>query len=71
VLATSIIATGGVIFYVHKSQIDDKKRLHRGIEIDLERQAARKNENIKRLQDQQELTKSYRRSLQEDESSKS
>ena len=27
VLATSIIATGGVIFYVHKSQIDDKKRV--------------------------------------------
>lgn len=66
-LLGSIIATGGIIFYVHKSQVDDRSRLHRGIELDLERQAGRRSANIKKLQDQQSLTKSYRKQLKEED----
>jgi len=66
-LLSSIIATSGVIFFVHKSQVDDKERLRKGIEIDVERQAGRRAANIKKLQDQQALTKSYRKVLKEED----
>ena len=36
-------------------------QLRKGIKLDIERQAARKAENFRRLQEQKELTKSYKR----------
>lgn len=70
-LLSSIIVTGGIIFYVHKSQVDDRVRLRRGIELDLERQAGRRSANIKKLQDQQSLTKSYRKLINEEDTKSS
>ena len=46
-------------------------QLRKGIKLDIERQAARKAENFRRLQEQKELTKSYRRALQENSSTES
>ena len=42
-------------------------QLRKGIKLDIERQAARKAENWRRLQEQKELTKSYKRILKEEE----
>ncbi len=42
-------------------------QLHRGIELDVERQEGRRAANIKKLQDQQSLTKSYRKVLKEED----
>ena len=44
-------------------------QLRKGIKLDIERQAARKAENFRRLQEQKELTKSYRRAIQEENNS--
>jgi len=57
-LLASFAATGGIIYFVHKSQSDDRAALHQGIVRDLERQHMRKIENLKRLQ---ELEAAYRR----------
>jgi len=59
-LAASIAITGGIVYMVHKSQVDDRAKLHQGIVKDLERQQMKKIENLKRLQDQQDLEKIYR-----------
>ena len=59
-LVASIAVTGGIVYFVHKSQVDDRTRLHQGIVKDLERQQMKKIENLKRLQDQQDLEKMYR-----------
>jgi len=54
------VATIGVIYTVHNNQIEDRARLHEGIVRDLERQQKR-TENLARLQQQQELTKAFKR----------
>ena len=46
-------------------------QLRRGIELDLERQAGRRSANIKKLQDQQSLTKSYRKLINEEDTKSS
>lgn len=68
-LASSIIISGGIIIAVHKSQVVERDQLRKGIKLDIERQAARKAENFRRLQEQKELTKSYRRAVQEENNS--
>jgi len=69
-LASSIIITGGIIFGVHKSQIEERDQLKQGIKLDLERQEARKAQNFRRLEEQKELTKSFRR-IEDDAKNKS
>lgn len=67
-LATLAVSTGltcAIIYHVHHSQMEDRAKLRRGIERDLERQHMRRTENIKRLQDQQELAKAYKLRQQE------
>lgn len=60
-LVGSIVATGGIIYFVHLSQVEDRSRLHQGIVRDLERQQKKKIENLQRLNDQQELERAYRK----------
>jgi len=66
-LASSLIVSGTIIYAVHKFQVDEREQLRKGIKLDIERQAARKAENWRRLQEQKELTKSYKRILKEEE----
>jgi len=68
-LASSLIVSGTIIYAVHKFQVDEREQLRKGIKLDIERQAARKAENWRRLQEQKELTKSYKRILKEENNS--
>jgi len=57
-LVLTSVVTLGVIWAVHTQQVEDRAKLHQGIEKDLERQR-RKKENQEYLEKQQELTKLY------------
>jgi len=59
-LAFTTVATLGVIYTVHNNQVEDRARLHGGILRDIERQQKR-TENLTKLTQQQELTKSFKR----------
>jgi len=56
---TSTLFTGGIICYVHYKQVYDRQQLHRGIEIEEERQE-QKRLNLERLQQQSTIEKAYR-----------
>ena len=49
------------MYYVHFKQYDERLQLHKGIEIEEERQA-QKRQNLERLQQQAEIEKAYRQS---------
>lgn len=68
-LALTTLGSIGVIYSVHKNQVEDRAKLHDGIVRDLERQAKKKVVNQQQLVQQQELTKLYRKA-EEKESSK-
>jgi len=68
-LASSLIVSGTIIYAVHKFQVDEREQLRKGIKLDIERQAARKAENWRRLQEQKELTKAYKRISKEENNS--
>jgi len=53
-------ATVGIIYQVHYGQVEDREKLAQGITRDIER-IAKKTENFNRLQQQQELTKAFKR----------
>lgn len=59
-LTLSCALTASVIGYVHLRQVEDREKLHRGIIRDEERQMSKKMDNLYRLQQQQEIEKSYR-----------
>lgn len=61
--AACCVASSGIVYFVHKSQVDDRSALKQGIVRDLERQQMKKIENLKRLQDQQELEAAYKRQI--------
>ena len=65
-LALSSLASGGIIYFVHYSQVEDRRQLHKGIEIEEERRAKQKQINIERRKEQEELTKAYRNIQTED-----
>jgi len=67
-LALTTLGSIGVIYSVHKNQVEDRAKLHDGIVRDLERQAKKKVVNQQLLVQQQELTKLYRKA-EENESS--
>ena len=46
---------------VHYRQVEDRSKLHIGIERDLERQSAKKMANLHNQVQQEELTKAYRK----------
>lgn len=68
-LASSLVISGTIIYAVHKFQVDEREQLRKGIKLDIERQAARKAENWRRLQEQKELTKAYKRISKEENNS--
>jgi len=59
-LAVTTAVSLGVIWAVHNKQVEDRAKLHAGIERDLERQAKKRVVNQQLLVQQQELTKLYR-----------
>ena len=59
-LAVTTAASLGIIWAVHSKQVEDRAKLHAGIERDLERQAKKRVVNQQLLVQQQELTKLYR-----------
>jgi len=58
--ATTCAVTIGIIYFVHNEQVQDKKKQRQGIKRDIER-AKRKTENTVRLQQQDELTKTFQK----------
>ncbi|XP_074656339.1 protein PET117 homolog, mitochondrial-like [Tubulanus polymorphus] len=56
-LGGSIIVSTGIIVYVHFKQKTERERLREGVYRDVERQAMKKTQNLKNLQDQIEWTK--------------
>ncbi len=56
-LGVSCVASVAIIAYVHWRQVDDRTRLHQGIVRDEERQLAKKQANLYKLQEQRELEK--------------
>ena len=63
-LGATVVATLGIVWTVHKSQVDDRAKLHEGIVRDEERQA-KKKENREALIAQQRLEDRIRRSEKE------
>ena len=63
-LGATVVATLGIVWTVHKSQVEDRARLHEGIVRDEERQA-KKKENREALIAQQRLEGRIRRSEKE------
>ena len=63
-LGATVVATLGIVRTVHKSQVEDRARLHEGIVRDEERQA-KKKENREALIAQQRLEDRIRRSEKE------
>lgn len=57
VLAGSVVASLGTIFYVHYKQEVERAELHEGVIKDVERQRMRQIENLHVLQRQKDLTK--------------
>jgi len=60
-LALTTLGSLTVIYTVHKTQVEDRAKLHDGIVRDLERQAKKKTVNHQLLVQQQELAKLYRK----------
>jgi len=63
-LGATVVATLGIVWTVHKDQVDDRARLHEGIVRDEER-LAKKKENREALIAQQRLEDRIRRSEKE------
>jgi len=55
----STLFTCGIIGYVHYKQVYDRAQLHKGIEIEEEREKQKKL-NLERLQQQSSIEKAYR-----------
>ena len=56
-LSLAIAGSTGIIYFVHWSQQNDRKRLRQGVILDKERQE-RKRLNLEDLKEQQQLTES-------------
>lgn len=55
---------------VHYRQVEDRSKLHIGIERDLERQNAKKMANLHYQVQQEELTKAYRKAQEAEDREK-
>jgi protein PET117 len=68
--ATTVAATLGIIYMVHNDQITDRARLHQGIVRDEERnRIRRKTENLVKLEQQKQLTKTFKKIEERSENS--
>ena len=67
-LVATVVGTLGIVWSVHKDQVDDRAKLHEGIIRDEERQA-KKRENREALIAQQRLEDRIRRSEKSEETS--
>ncbi|KAI5756284.1 hypothetical protein M8J77_023751 [Diaphorina citri] len=67
-LSLALVSSCGVIFSVHYMQQSEREKLHVGVVKDIERQRRRKLENISILEQQQELTRKYQESLEQEPS---
>ena len=65
-LVATVVGTLGIVWSVHKDQVDDRAKLHEGIIRDEERQA-KKRENREALIAQQRLEDRIRRSEKQEE----
>ena len=59
-VVVSSILSGGIIYYVHYQQAEDRVQLRRGIELEEERREEQKRINLVRLQQQADLTRAYK-----------
>ena len=59
-LVVSSLLSGGIIYYVHYQQAEDRVQLRKGIELEDERREEQKRINLVRLQQQADLTKAYK-----------
>ena len=66
-LGATVVGTLAIVWTVHKSQVEDRARLHEGIIRDEERQA-KKKENREALIAQQRLEERIRRSERQETS---
>ncbi|KOC60361.1 hypothetical protein WH47_08749 [Habropoda laboriosa] len=57
----------GIIVYVHYTQEEERKQLHLGVERDIQRQEARKRENLYIYEQQQLLAKQLQQAHQQNE----
>ncbi|KAI9551897.1 hypothetical protein GHT06_022233 [Daphnia sinensis] len=62
-LASSIVLSTGIVFYVHHKQNLDRTNLHEGVLRDIERQKRRRAENLYMLQQQIDLSKELKKNL--------
>ncbi|XP_026688330.1 protein PET117, mitochondrial [Diaphorina citri] len=67
-LSLALVSSCGIIFSVHYMQQSEREKLHVGVVKDIERQRRRKLENISILEQQQELTRKYQESLEQEPS---
>jgi len=65
VLVSSLLS-GGIIYYVHYQQAEDRVQLRKGIELEGERREEQKRINLVRLQQQADLTKAYKTATEKD-----
>ena len=59
-LLVSSLLSGGIIYYVHYQQAEDRVQLRKGIELEEERREEQKRINLVRLQQQADLTRAYK-----------
>lgn len=60
-LCLSVVATVGIVGYVHYKQSFDREKMHEGVIRDAYRQQLKKTENLYLLQQQKDLTKQLRK----------
>ncbi|EFX84361.1 hypothetical protein DAPPUDRAFT_314619 [Daphnia pulex] len=60
-LASSVIVSAGIVYYVHYKQNLDRTSLHEGVIRDIERQKRRRAENLYMLQQQIDLSKELKK----------
>ena len=65
-LLVSSLLSGGIIYYVHYQQAEDRVQLRKGIELEGERREEQKRINLVRLQQQADLTKAYKTAAEKD-----
>ena len=65
-LVVSSLLSGGIIYYVHYQQAEDRVQLRKGIELEGERREEQKRINLVRLQQQADLTKAYKTAVEKD-----
>lgn len=65
-LLGSIAFTSGIIYWVVQKQNSDLESLHEGVLRDAERQAMKKQQNVRMFQEQADLTRALQQQRKED-----